>query len=81
MAYDELAKRGHLIANHFRLGFEADGNDALASLIDEMLDELQMLSKKVGGIYLNRILGNIIEAQQKADYIYIADIIEYEIFG
>ena len=64
------------VIESFRLGREGQGSAALAKLIDLLLP---MLEQRKGEIVQDDIilLNNIITAQERGDYLYVADILEY----
>ena len=66
------------VAHQFRLGYEGAANASLVELIDQIpqaADKLQPEQKH----QLANLVNTIVEAQQRHDTIYIADIIEYQL--
>ncbi len=66
-------------SNAFRLGMESKGGQLFSELIDELLEVISSsASDELLGKF-NRLLQQMIEAQLKADFLYLADLIEYEL--
>ncbi len=70
----------HRTGCHFRLGESAAGSDALTELLDRLMQTLTS-----GGSTdeckqaMVPILKRILNAQQCGDFLYIADLLEYEL--
>ena len=62
----------------FRLGMDAAGNSALTAFIDRIS---QQLSNDVAlcGQQEIELINEIVNAQMRGDYIYIADLLEYRL--
>jgi hypothetical protein len=63
----------------FRLGMEGAGSASLVKLVDALLNLLAAPERSQLSTRLLPLLKDIIAAQQRGDYLYIADILEYEI--
>lgn len=66
-------------AASFRLGMEAQANEAFVAFIDALstlfgTPEHQRLASE-----LNELLGHILAAQQRGDPLSVADLLEYEL--
>lgn len=72
-----IAAKGIETANYFRLGYEGAANSSFVELIDAIL--LFCQHHKQVGEQINNILNVMIQAQERHDILFIADIIEYEI--
>lgn len=70
----------HQIILSFRLGMDAKANDLFAKFMDELVSKLPALSHDLDVVKLNNYLNQIFLAQTQADYLYLADLIEYEIY-
>ena len=67
------------IADNFRIGATGAANDAFATWIGEVLQVLEGGTSKPDVIALSNLLQRGFEAQQRADYIALADLLQYEI--
>lgn len=78
MAEGSLVNSLRLAIESFRLGMEAAGSEAL-------ITGTELLAEKISGWSetdlqgLNQWLGNIFEAQKKKNFLYVADLLEYQI--
>ncbi|MEM0911753.1 MAG: hypothetical protein AAGJ37_12295 [Pseudomonadota bacterium] len=75
---DALCEDAINTANHFRLGFVGEANALLVSFIDKLAhatDRLPQIKQQ----QLELLCNNIVNAQQRNDPIYIADLLEYQI--
>jgi len=66
-------------ANVFRLGMEGKGGQLFSELIDELFNIVLTLPSGESLVNFNTLLQNMIQAQLRADYLYLADLIEYEL--
>ena len=62
----------------FRLGQEATGCERLTGFIDGLLPTLGNASPDLVH-QLERVLGEALQAQQRKDFILVADLLEYEL--
>lgn len=62
----------------FRLGMEGKGSDAMMRLMDCITPLLKINSSHLGTDE-TALLNLIIDAQQRGDYIFVADLLEYMI--
>ena len=60
----------------FRLGIDAQGSAALVKFIDHLSRNMQENVSLFGEAESN-VLTNIVEAQSRSDFIYVADLLEY----
>ncbi len=60
----------------FRLGMEGKGSDAMMRLMDCMTPLLESNVTHLGANEME-LLNLIAEAQQRGDYIFVADLLEY----
>lgn len=72
-----ISTKGILTANYFRLGYEGAANSTFVEFIDAIIKYCE--KHKHIGEQLNSILNIVIQAQERHDILFIADIIEYEI--
>lgn len=63
----------------FRLGKDAKANEVFARFMDVLMRQLPSISKNVDINGLNQILNEMFLAQSHADYLYLADLLEYEV--
>lgn len=68
----------HSAIRAFRLGMEAQGGEELTSFIDKIMPRISKLLAETLAP-LNKILGEILAAQSRKDYLLVADLLEYEI--
>jgi len=66
-------------ANAFRLGMEGKAGQLFSELIDELLTVISTSAPDESLKNFNTLLQKMIEAQLKADFLYLADLIEYEL--
>ncbi len=69
---------GKTIANHLRIGQEAKANEQLTIFIDNItntLTEKTLLEKP----QLTALFAEMLDAQQKRDFLRLADIIQYQL--
>jgi len=66
-------------SNAFRLGMEGKGGQLFSELIDDLLKIISTSASSESLINFNTLLQNMIQAQLRADYLYLADLIEYEL--
>ncbi len=66
-------------ANSFRVGMEAQGNDRLSKCIDALWSGLNQGDLQPGSFHLLPILEDLLAAQYRGDYLYVADLLEYGI--
>lgn len=64
-------------AESYRLGMEAQGSEGLVALIDALSFLLQN-SPKVDSVRLGQVLTAMFEAQARRDYLYLVDLLQYE---
>ncbi|MFT4709868.1 MAG: hypothetical protein ACJAZ8_002329 [Planctomycetota bacterium] len=67
------------IAANFRIGATGAANDAFATWIGEVIQVLEERVSSTDVPALSKLLGLGFEAQQRADYIGLADLLQYEI--
>ena len=67
------------IAENFRMGASGAANDAFATWIGEVIQVLEVDVRPRDVPALSKLLGLGFEAQQRADYIALADLLQYEI--
>jgi len=65
-------------AKYFRLGMEAQASDSMVAFIDAFVPLLQG-GELVGAHDVRDILGELLQAQARKDYLRVADLLEYEI--
>ena len=63
----------------FRLGMDGGGNAALVAFIDKLLLSMAATETAPLGPQALSLLKEIITGQQRGDFLYVADILEYEI--
>ena len=69
-------------ANSFRVGMEAQGNDRLSKCIDALwsgLNQGALQPVSLASAHLLPILEDLLAAQDRGDYLYVADLLEYGI--
>lgn len=64
----------------FRLGMEGQGSEGLVALIDALPGLLKSLPVDFA-VRLNQLLATMLAAQGRKDYLYLADLLEYELLG
>ncbi len=65
-------------ARSFRLGMEGQASNDLVAFVDNFMP----LLKSFGELDVGRVtslLGELLSAQSRKDYLYVADLLEYEI--
>ncbi len=67
------------IAASFRIGATGTANDAFATWIGDVIQTLETGVSPGDVPALSKLLGLGFEAQQRADYIALADLLQYEI--
>ncbi len=73
--------RRHLLVSvsSFRIGMQAQGNAALVCLVDGLQQALETPSMGLdAGVFLPH-LREILQAQQRGDYLRVADLLEFEL--
>jgi len=65
-------------ATSFRLGMEGQGSENLIKLID-LLTPLVQDSDSPHREQMNTVLAELFAAQSRKDYIYVADLLEYQL--
>ncbi len=63
----------------FRVGMSARGNDALASFVTLLQAELDSQGTDSGAHPFLEHLKEIVAAQERGDYLRVADLLEYEV--
>ena len=63
----------------FRVGMEARANEEFVGFIDLMLPLLGRESHAQAALELAPILPEVVAAQQRGDFLRVADLLEYEI--
>ncbi len=63
----------------FRVGMEAGGSDALIRFIDTFEVHLREQADTTRAAVIAPLLNNIIQAQLRGDFLYVADLLEYEL--
>ena len=66
------------VSNAYRLGMEASAGERLITLMDLVAEELAALSTEQQAA-LNQRLTQCMEAIARKDYLYAADLLEFEI--
>ncbi len=66
-------------ARLFRLGQEGAGSDALARFTEALWQELAAGRVQVGPEALGPALQEAISAQERGDYLWVADMLEHEL--
>jgi hypothetical protein len=66
------------VVDAYRLGMEAQASEHLVNLLD-ILGELLAKAPKELALKLNPILGETLGAIERKDYLWAADMLEYEI--
>ncbi len=66
------------VGQSFRLGMEAQGCAQLMTLIDRLLGRMPELAAEQT-IHLQFLLEQALAAQQRKDFLLVADILEYEV--
>lgn len=64
--------------SYLRLGMEALGSVELVSSIDLLIGKLPELQVSVAG-EIQLLLAQALAAQERKDYLYVADLLEYEV--
>jgi len=75
----DMGYKIQLAANSFRLGQEGAGGNVLTALIDELLQTITDGQLNVDEAAFNVMIQNIVQAQLAGDYLYLADLLEYEL--
>ena len=65
-------------ARMFRLGMEAEGNQALLRVVDG-LEELFARVEPDLGVHLRAVVAEIVAAQERGDLLRLADLAEFEL--
>lgn len=78
MENNKLVGLLHSTVESFRLGMEGQGSQALVELIDSLSQSLIGLRQE-DMAPLNTVLVQALEAQQRKDYLYVADVLEYRL--
>jgi hypothetical protein len=76
---EQLKTQIHSIANDFRMGTVGAASDAFASFINDLIAFLGSAPSDVDQAALLPLLERGLGAQQRADYIALADVLQYEI--
>ena len=79
MSDSEMQVLAYQTALFFRLGMDAKANDTFAKFMDSLAQQLPSLPSHVDVNSLNHYLNQMFLAQSRADYLYLADLLEYEI--
>ncbi len=66
-------------ARSFRLGMEAQGSQALVHLVDWLMRRPDASGDGASATRLEPILGEIVSAQERADFLRVADLLEFEL--
>lgn len=78
MENNKLVRLLQSTAESFRLGMEGQGSQALVELIDGLsLNLIGLRQEDIAA--LNTILVRALEAQQRKDFLYVADMLEYRL--
>ena len=78
MAQVDWFKQFEKAGRYLRLGMEAAGSTELVNCIDLLIEKLPQLQDSL----MNEIqlyLAQVLAAQVRKDYLYVADLLEYEI--
>ncbi len=78
MAGDLISKLDGLVLD-FRIGATAAANDAFGALVGDLITFLESAESGVDPTRIMPILQRGLEAQQRADYIGLADLLQYEL--
>ncbi len=78
MISEKLKMLAQEVATDFRLGMEAQAGENLVALID-MLPQMFESGSGVDAMRLNALLTAMFAAQSRRDYIYLADLLQYEL--
>jgi len=65
-------------AHGYRTGAEAQASESMIQVIDLLAETLPSMPEKTI-IQLNQVLSEIFSAQQRSDFIWAADMLEYEL--
>ncbi len=66
------------VVGAFRLGMEAQGGEGLIAIIDS-LPSLIAERKELALEMLNELLTEILSSQSRKDFLFLADLLEYEL--
>lgn len=66
-------------ARSFRLGMEAQGNEACVALIDALLAEIARPDQAHLAVALAPLLPEVVAAQGRGDFLRVADLLEHEL--
>ncbi len=66
------------VGSNLRLGMEAQGCEELVSCIDQLVGRLVAFPAEQT-ILMQQVFGEILIAQERKDYLLVADLLEYEI--
>jgi len=74
----DVLLKGNEVANSFRLGYEGGSNDLLVSFIDQ-LSRFTQHSIILKDPHFNNLIDVMLDAQQRDDNLFLADILQYEL--
>ncbi|MDH5359078.1 MAG: hypothetical protein OEX03_00880 [Gammaproteobacteria bacterium] len=63
----------------YRLGNDAKASELFGCMIELFLEELQKIQDFESINSINLLLGHMLESQSKGNYLYLADLLEYEL--
>ena len=66
-------------ARAFRLGMEAQGNEAFVAFVDALSTELANPARADAAAAIAPLLPEIIEAQRRGDFLRVADLLLHEL--
>ncbi len=66
-------------ARAFRVGMEAQANEEFVSFVDLVIPLLGRPSHAEAALELAPVLPEVVAAQQRGDFLRVADLLEYEI--
>lgn len=78
MASESLLAKLTECCRLFRVGREAEANSQLAALIEPLLQALPQLAERQRA-HFEVVMPLLLDAQQRRDLLYLADLLQYEI--
>ena len=80
MTNNQAAYKQHLknTIEFFRLGVECQGSDSLSKFIDSFMPLIEVNADLLGQDEVN-FLNELFAAQAREDYLFLADLLEYEL--
>lgn len=77
MSSEEFLQIAQKAVESYRCGMEAQGSECLVALIDVLSAMLQKSESPDSGA-LSQVLAAMFAAQERKDYLYLADLLQYE---